>query len=278
MGRSGSAFCYAGIMTMTFLYQYHKRLDYALDTIANKRLYFCAPSDFNDPFDCRPKFSLLFHRNEPEDVWRRYFFLLVKYQYPDISDEEACKQADVALLKGKHRNKQWLREADEGNRKALKDTFLRICCFSKSPRNAMMWAHYADNHKGVVLQFKESYMYDNGASYGGFNVEYYRRPIPLKRYVKAMEETERGDITAFARLIYCSKSYEWQTEEEVRFFSQKRYVPYSETMLTGILFGSESTVHWQDHIYTALSKWASKPIFFKEDGSISSTKLCFKRA
>ena len=269
---------YAGILTMTFLYQYQKHLDHVLDIISNKRLYFSAPSNFNDPFDCRPKFSLLFCKNDPEEIWKRYFFLLARCQDPGISDEEAHKHADAALLKGKHQDKQWLREADNEIRNTLNDTFLRVSCFSKSPRNAMMWAHYADNHKGVVLQFRKSCMRDNSTSYRGFEVKYYRQPVPLKRYVEAMEQAENGDDAAFARLNYCLKSYEWTAEDEVRFFSQKRYVTYPETMLTGILFGSECSIHWQHHIHTALSKWISKPIFFKEDSSISSIKLCFRRA
>lgn len=141
----------------------------------------------------------------------------------------------------------------------------------------MMWAHYADNHKGVVLQFRKSYMVDNEESYKGFDVEYYGKPIPLERYVKAMEETEAGDETAFARLIFCTKSDEWKSEEEVRFFSREKFRTYPEEMLTGIILGSECPAHWQGHIFDAVSEWNTRPAFFQEDSSISSTKLCFRR-
>ena len=141
----------------------------------------------------------------------------------------------------------------------------------------MMWAHYAANHKGVVLQFKKANMFNSDTSYKGFDVEYYDKPIPLERYIKAMEETESGDEAAFARLIYCTKSDEWESEKEVRFFSHEKFITYPEAMLTGIIFGSECSVHWQDHINTVLSSWSSKPSFFKEDSSISTTKLCFRR-
>lgn len=263
--------------TMTFLYQYHRNLDYLLDTITNKRLYFSSPSDFNDPFDCRPKFSLFSCKNDPEEIWRRYFFFLAKYQYSGISDEESKKHADAAILNGKHKDKDWLCEADKHIKNDLSKAFLLISCFSKSPRNAMMWAHYADNHKGAVLQFKKANMVDGEALYKGFDVEYFDKPIPLERYVKAMEETESGDEIAFSRLIFCTKSAEWQSEKEVRFFSRDKYITYPEEMLTGIIFGSECSVHWRDHIYTALSEWSIKPAFFQEDSSISSTKICFRR-
>jgi len=255
-------------------------LGFVLDAIANRKLHFSPPSNFKDPFDCRPKFSLLFCKKDPEEDWKRFFFLLAKFQYGGISDDEARKHADAAILRGKHRNKRWLREADEEIIKVLAEcvTPPRICCFSKSPRNPMMWAHYANNHKGIVLQFKTSYMLDDGASYRGFEVDYYRQPIPLKRYVESMEDSLRCDPLAFARLIYCSKSHEWASEEEVRFFSQKTYATYPEAMLTGILFGGECPRHWQDLTYKLLSMWVSKPRIFKEDGSVSSVKLCFRIA
>jgi len=262
---------------MTFLYQYHRNLDYVLDTIVNKRLYFSAPSDFNDPFDCRPKFSLFSCKNDAENVWRRYFSLLAKHQYPGISNAEAEKCADAEILNGKHRDKDWLCGSDESIKEELSKIAPRICCFSKFPRNAMMWAHYADNHKGVVLQFKKANMIGNDTSYRGFDVEYYDKPIPLERYVKAMEQTESGDEAAFGRLIYLTKSSDWTSEKEVRFLSREIYMAFPETMLTGIIFGSECSVHWRDHIYTALSAWSTRPSLFKEDSSISSIKLCFKR-
>jgi hypothetical protein len=266
---------------MRFLYRYYSHLEFVLDVIANKRFYFTPPDDFNDPFDCQPKFSLHFCKNEPEEDWKRYFFLLAKHQYKGIQDSEAQKHADAAILQGKHRDNAWLREADIGIKKALTEQVIppRICCFSKSPRNPMMWAHYANNHKGIVLQFKASDMLDHkSGAYKGFDVEYYCRPIFLRRYVETMEDTLKGDPSAFARLIYCSKSQEWAGEEEVRFFSQNMHVPYPEEMLTGILFGSECPAHWQDITYALLAMWDSKPRVFKEDGSISSVRLCFRRA
>ena len=265
---------------MRFLYRYYGELDYALDTIVNNRLHFAAPTDFEDPFDCRPKFALSFCKRQPDSIWRRYFTILAKEQYPGISDNEARQHAEAAIETGIHQDKLWLREADEEIRRSCAEHIsdLRVCCFSKSPRNAMMWAHYADNHRGLVLQFKSSAMQDDVGLSEGFEVEYFRQPIPLRRHVVAMEATIDGDNVAFARLILCSKSYEWRTEEEVRFFSRNTYVPYSEEMLTGILLGSECPVHWQDHIYGALSTWSSRPTVFKEDSSISSIKLCFRLA
>lgn len=139
----------------------------------------------------------------------------------------------------------------------------------------MMWAHYADNHKGMALQFRVTGKYEDSQS--GFEVQYYPNHISLKRYVDAMEEVLTGDPGAFARLIYLSKSEEWKSEDEVRFFSENEYVDYDETMLAGILFGAECSTQCLDRTRALLSTWVSQPTLFQEDSSVSSVRLYFRR-
>jgi len=264
---------------MRFLYRYYSCFDFVLDTIINKRIYFPSPNDFNDPFDCCPKFSLLRCKKDNEKDWKSYLFFLAKDQYPGISDDEALKHAEAAIQKGLHRDKEWLFESDKSISKALneKRKDVRICSFSKSPRNQMMWAHYANNHQGIVLQFSSVYMFDAvSGTFRGFDVDYYSKPITLRCYVESIENSLKGDNLAFVRLIYCSKSYEWTHEEEVRFFSKNIYMPYPEEMLKGILLGSECPSHWEDMIYKAVSTWRSKPKIFKEDAQRSSIKIYFR--
>ena len=193
---------------MNLLYRYFGSLDEVLDTLSNRRLFFSSPFNFKDPFDCRPKFSLVSCKWEPEDAWRRYFLVLAKLENPGISDDEAKRRADGAIREKKHRDDNWLRESDVGIKQALLDHMLkvRICCFSKSPRNSMMWAHYANNHAGLVLQFRKSAMRDDAGELREFDVGYYRR-IPLSRYVQAMEDAQKSDNIAFNRLMLCSKAY-----------------------------------------------------------------------
>lgn len=141
----------------------------------------------------------------------------------------------------------------------------------------MMWAHYANNHKGIVLQFRSSYMFDaDSGTFKGFEVDYYSKHIKLKRYVDTMKETLQGDDLAFSRLMYCSKSIEWAQEEEVRFFSNNTYISYPEKMLTGILLGSHSPSYWEDLVHKVISSWVNKPKIYKADMKKSSIKMYFK--
>ena len=264
---------------LRFLYRYYGNFDYVLDTIINKRLFFSCPNDFNDPFDCRPKFSLIRCKNDNVEDWKEYLFILSKDEYPGISDDDAIKHAEAAINKGLHQDKKWLLKSDKYASRVVEEEIknVRICCFTKTPRNQMMWANYADNHKGIVLQFRSSYMFDvDSGTFKGFEVDYYAKHISLKRYLKAMNETLSGDDAAFSRFMYCSKSVEWAQEDEIRFFSNHSYMNYPERMLAGILLGSNCPSYREDLIRTVLSNWDEKPKVYKEDVSKSFIKMYFK--
>jgi len=264
------------IFSSRFLYRYYSNYDFIVDTITNKRIYFSSPKDFNDPFDCRPKFSLHNCKKDEEKYWELFLFYLAKEQYHGITDEEALKHASAAIEKKLHKNNDWLLECEKQLSIAINESIkdLRICCFSKSPRNPMMWTHYANNHKGMVLQFRSSYMADySSGEFRAFDVDYYSRPFSLKKYVESMEHSLKGDLMAFAQLVYCSKSYEWSNEQEVRFFSRKEYVTYPDNMLTGILFGSECPFLWKNLIHQSISSWKTKPRIFREESNQTSIKF-----
>lgn len=263
-----------------FLYRYYSNFEYVLDTVINKRIYFPSPEELNDPFDCSPKFAFLRCKGDPEVEWKSILFNHAKIEYNGISDEEAWKHAEAAISKKLHKDNNWLRDCDKSRRDSLKENQnnIRICSFSKAPRNTMMWAHYADAHKGIVLQFRSSYFRGKASEeFRMFDINYYDHSIPLKKYVEAINNTSSGDdISAYARLILCSKSSEWSGENEVRLFSQNKYLSYPEEILTGILFGIKCPSNRVNLLLNSISSWNKKPKLFKEvPAGSSSIKMNF---
>ncbi len=262
---------------MTFLYRYYGNIEYALDVVLNTRLYFSLQSEFNDPFDCLPKFSLLSCKNDGEEKWRRFLAILAKYENPKISESELQHRIDNTLQNQRHPSAEWLKgadiERDASLRKILNDR--RICCFTKCPRNQMMWAHYANNHHGLVLQFRQKYMADGKTGETKyFPVEYYKNAINLEQYISIFEKGLRNPLE-FANFMYCSKSEEWAGEKEIRFFSKEKYIPFPEEMLTGILFGSNAPESRIQNFSQLVSKWKTKPNIFKENLEESRNKMIF---
>lgn len=262
-----------------FLYRYYSKKERILDALQNNRLYFSEPSQFNDPFDCRPLISIRHSKSEDEAIWHKFLYYWAKLIYPDQSQDEHVRHADAALAKGLHRDSTWLCEMD----KELKNkaASVRVCCFAKSPRNMMMWAHYAKNHEGLVLQFRTSGLVDSGSGeFRGQDVTYTPRALSVRDYVRAFQEVfEQGDALSPARLIYSTKSNHWESEKEMRLFSwpDRPYLAFGESTLSGILFGAKCPECLIGPVIKALEKWRLRPRLFKASIERSAHKLWFEK-
>src|SRR5205807_9098954 len=118
------------------------------------------PKDFNDPWDCRPFFNtdLLAdpaerrkHINWAVDLCKRAGLMSAR----DI-DRMKVKLQDPAELERR------VRESTTGVQQAVLDRY-RVYCLGPDLGNLLMWAHYADRHRGVCLEFNVKNMTICGA-------------------------------------------------------------------------------------------------------------------
>jgi hypothetical protein len=101
-----------------------------------------------------------------------------------------------------------------------------IACFSKVRDDILMWAHYADKHKGLCFEFdgsanRDFFGYAQPVEYGDFT------PVPL------------GDATKSMERVILTKSKHWTYEQEYRIFEPEKAgqkVEYPVELLTGIIF------------------------------------------
>ncbi len=87
---------------------------------------------------------------------------------------------------------------------------LGIFCLTEDPLNLLMWAHYGDNHRGVVIEFDETHPF------------FTRRKGPRDdlRHFRQVTYTEHRPSVFLSRsdavqLFYC-KSIDWSYEREWR--------------------------------------------------------------
>lgn len=97
----------------------------------------------------------------------------------------------------------------ENKFKQIIDNFRKghgITCFSKTYKNALMWSHYADKHKGVCIgfDFQTEKIYENFLL---FKVRYSTKIEPVSFF-------EKKELINF-KWIY-TKSKDWEYEEEIR--------------------------------------------------------------
>ncbi|RHX90232.1 hypothetical protein DLM76_20425 [Leptospira yasudae] len=118
------------------LYKYRSINEFTFKLILDNELYFAKPSEFNDPFDSRTK--TIYHGtfNEWYTLFRRN----------GMNHDESKQKAEE--WEGKVIDDSML-----GDRQASDDEN-RILCLSQVRDNILMWAHYADQHRGICLGFE----------------------------------------------------------------------------------------------------------------------------
>ncbi len=98
---------------------------------------------------------------------------------------------------------------------------LRICSFSKSCNDSLMWAHYADGERGIAIGIKEESLILKNGNYNIRNISY-----------SGIPDVEENTT---AREILSCKKVEWSYEQEVRVFTKAKYI---EVEIEEIIMGS----------------------------------------
>jgi Protein of unknown function (DUF2971) len=175
----------------------------ALQTLIDAKVWIAAPKSFNDPFDCR------------------------FYIYREHSDEELLAHLnDCAESRGDTRRftledipqerphfKRALATLEEGVRNA------GLFCLAATPFEPLMWAHYADGHRGFCIEYERRPDNDLGAS-GCSKVIYVDPTFPIFRgldFFRQPEDVLRGILTC--------KAGSWSYEHEWRLIRMWRASP-----------------------------------------------------
>ncbi len=113
-----------------------------------------------------------------------------------------------------------------------------VTCFSRTPINNLMWAHYADNHKGICYAFDFS---DQNPPFKNESITWggviYSSYIPeVKIY---QDQTTEGMFPSLLNDVILTKSQEWSYEQEIRFFHTAKDDPdtYNPHAFKAIILG-----------------------------------------
>lgn len=149
---------------------------------------FTQPKAFNDPFELIPEVYLNYEVNG---------FLL------DVSSPK--REAEPARLSDDFKSENC---NDIVAREVLSklNEMIGILCLSRNPNSLLMWSHYADEYKGVVVEFDETHEFFTGL----FPVSYENNRPKIDFHLLQ-------DSAGHIRLSeLCYKPEEWEYENEVR--------------------------------------------------------------
>ncbi|MEC8325583.1 MAG: DUF2971 domain-containing protein [Pseudomonadota bacterium] len=134
----------------TSLFKYRDFSKTSLELLINKELWFAQPSSLNDPFECQmllPEFL--------DSIWRHY----------PITDEK--KRVIESYL-------------------TIQIEKMGICSLSQTRKNQLMWAHYADEHKGFCIGFDEAILKNTSDRFHSCLVEY-SSDLPYKGVIERIK-------------------------------------------------------------------------------------------
>lgn len=214
--------------------------DATLAILETGKVRYSSPLKFNDPFDLQSGLHFDFDLStlhdkvldrlevlaaspipppvDPEDVWgkivlevRRHFPM---HGFPKARWRERTVDS-FSQLEG------IIRQTQEGYRLHWREKLLpgvRVFCVSEERDNLLMWAHYAQDHKGAVFELWSLPDEDNSLSVAQ-PVDYVEYPVPFfteAEWVDDFMGIKKLDSTALYRKYTYSKGRQWEYEKEWR--------------------------------------------------------------
>jgi len=163
------------------------------DILVNRRIRCSNPNYFNDPWDCKP----CIHPDLLADPDARRIMALSL-----IETQKGGPKGDITDLRLLHDPTFLVRNMAGFN--AFMTKFIPerwgIVCLTAAPCSTLMWSHYADNHKGICLEFLAKDTFFGAAVKIIYRAEYPKMLLG-------------GN---FGQMMLTVKSKDWEKEEEYR--------------------------------------------------------------
>lgn len=244
------------------LYKYRAVNEYTLSNLKDD-LVWCSRADtFNDPFDSGVTKNISVHHEQTKNLLIREFCESFKLDYQDMLhitkslNLERTQQLLIDMLKnaGIEIPTSFIETMNEKVQSSLDGTIdlfeehlenlndfiqkrVYASCFSEEPLSILMWSHYADNNKGICLEYNFSDLeFPSYLAYDIHPVKYTDSIIDLTLY----ENTKHIRKALLASL---NKSKDWEYEKEWRIavdYSDNKDLgfPYEVTKPVSIIMGS----------------------------------------
>lgn len=254
---------YLYCITPTRLFRYRDCSERQFDAFYNDRIYAVNPRMFNDPYDCLIRYDKsylydsIIRGTSKENIKQLRDKLKNGETFPEpLKSIYGDKQVEIIkdiIYNATDDNLDQLEAAFEVNKKdffnnidaILKqaEDYLRrntfVACFSETVKSITMWSHYADSHKGFVLEYdlknlnykcntcdKKDFCNER-VVYNLYPVLYDNRRYDATSFVESYLGLSFGlDMKIHDKMYYTKaalyKSPQWQYEKEWRLFLNKK--------------------------------------------------------
>lgn len=232
-----------------YFYKYSTINGKLKSTIINGELWYNTSNNFNDPFDCRA--YLNFGKTEEEcranfDRFNRG----VNNDLPELQQkiwDDLLKTPDDFNMMNSYGVASNIEKS------------IGVTCFSENYNNTLMWSHYADSHKGIVLEFKKD-----------INGSLSRRMLPVNYFenypIINVADYSEEQMVSIGFQVICAKGIDWEYENEWRAVTAdgRGLKKFDKSELTGVIFGLNTDEKDKKEIFDLIQKSGYSNVKFKE--------------
>jgi hypothetical protein len=185
--------------------------------LRRRRLKYSTPATFNDPFEARPHIKLPDATLDEQRAIVKRFLAGARALVGDTPESlptlaQLAETGDLEVLRAKF---------EDAVRTVLGHTPL-VACLAGTRRSILMWAHYADHHRGACVHLSGRIQPLRSAWPVTYSDEYPTLTVPWLE-MEAME---------FTRLCVLTKATQWRYEREYRLIGPQPGQP-SEVSFNG---------------------------------------------
>jgi DUF2971 family protein len=226
---------------ITHFYHYQSYCKkYFTDMLRDQMLHFSHPHNVNDPWDCKPWFDCQPMIEDPEKREAMIAFFNRELPPETLNDprrphfENQLRTDDEMMRK---------RMAESSTILATELSTLRIYCLTPFADNTLMWSHYANDHKGICLEFANN----------NFFIRHARAVRYEKNYPVWTPQSYGPGKDANILDLILTKAMDWCYEREWRIIASARegptklhnhdFVSLPLGALSAIIIGCENKDH-----------------------------------
>lgn len=241
-------------------YKYKPLNEYAEEMLTTGLVYFNKAEEFNDPYELQIEDSGIYTKNDVINYFKNN-------SAEKMSDAAAIHLADDVCKQ--HPNiGEFLKKILEQTKKHSREK-AGILCLAKSFENILMWAHYADSHRGFALEVDISVLEDR---FFPLKVRY-EKNIPHMEYLK--------DPNEFFINWALTKSTHWEYEEEYRMIirdcSKQRKFLFPKQSFSKVYWGLNVDLKKRDEIIAKMKENGFPTEFYQEKLNQQSYQVIFEK-
>ena len=202
-------------MSNTTVFKFREVNKNLLEALIRSQLYFANPEALNDPYDCQ------------------------------VDILEALERA---ISRASDVRKEVLQQARQGQTvfEQIHNDIKKfgVCSVSATRENQVLWAHYANEHRGVCIEYTiaEDFVIDRSINIFGFSPVSYGSDALTEFFLSYSFSEDGTDVLDLAmdamKKVRTIKSEDWGFEEEVRMIrSESGPMEIPAEFLTQVCFG-----------------------------------------